>query len=684
MSDLRARIFGTALMLTFVAAIGSDAAFAQGESSVHNTGVDPSVAPGSDFYGYANGLWLKSTPLPDGVAKLDTTSLLRAENARRVQDLIEDAAATPSASVVAQKVGDYYASQLDAAGIEAKGFAPLAEELAAISAIANRKALTAYLGHTLRLDDGTNQQTESLWGVWIHQGFHDADHYAAHLVQGGLGLAQTDYLDPAPEIAARRALYRAHIANVLRAAGLDDPESRAGRVLDLEIAIAGTHAPLGHNDDVFRTDNTWRRADFIAKAPGLDWGVFFSAAGLDSAPSFVVWQPQAVIGGSKLLAIEPIEAWKDYLTFHLIEHYAGVLPKAIGDERLAFEARFSGASPAPAPDRKTQAIAATQAALGDAVGQLYVARYFTPQSKSAATAMVENIRVAFGSRLRNLTWMSGETKAEALAKLAALKVGLGYPDSWIDTADLEIVRGDAFGNLKRAESFAYRRAVAKMSRPVDPNELAEQLHPQMVGAILNLSPNSMQFTAGLLQPPYFDGAGDAASNYGSAGAGISHEISHSFDEVGNLYDAQGRLASWWTAEDLALYRAAAAPLAAQLDSCCPVQGLCAKSARILSESAADLVGLAVAYDAYLLSLKGKPDVVKNGLTGEQRFFVAFAQRWRRQQTGASLRQQIETDNHAPPQCRSNLVQNSEAWARAFGVKRGDALYLEPEARSRIW
>jgi predicted metalloendopeptidase len=687
-SDLRTTILGAALMATLAATTAAGLAFAQARGADHGTAVDPSIMPGDDFYGYANRPWLKTTALPDGVARLDATSMLRTENARRVRGLLEDAATASSAQtrpedpVIARMVGDYYASRLDTAAIEAKGLAPLASELAAIEAIAGRKALATHLGQTLRLDDGANQQTESLWGVWIHQGFHDPDHYAAHLVQGGLGLAQDDYLDPAPEPAAHRALYRTYIASVLQAAGLDQPESRAGRVLDLEIAIAGTHASRAHTDDVFRIDNTWRRADFTTNAPGLDWDAYFAAAGLDPATSFIVWQPQAVIGGAKLVTTQPVEAWKDYLAFHHIEHYAAVLPKAIGDERVAFEARLSGAS--PARDRRQLATAATEAALGDAVGQLYVERYYPPQAKAAANAMVENIRTAFRARLARWTWMSPETNAKALAKLASLRVGLGYPETWIDYSGLAIVRGDAFGNLRRAEAFAYRRELAKLSHPVDDDEWSGQIHPQMVNAILNISPNSMQFSAGLLQSPYFDRTGDPASNYGSAGAGIAHEISHSFDAVGNQYDARGRLAPQWSADDLARYKTASAPLAAQLDACCPMPGACTNGAQVLAESAADLAGLTIAHDAWLLSLHGEPDVARDGLTGEQRFFIAFAQRWRRIQSDAALRQQIATDNHAPPSCRSNLVRNLDAWVRAFGVKPGDKLYLKSEARIRIW
>lgn len=642
-----------------------------------NADVNTTANAGDDFYDYANGAWVKATPLSDGASKLDTTSILRTQNARRVSDLIGRAVRASSAGgrgvrSDVKKIADYYLSQLDIAAIEAKGLAPLAGDLAAIAAITDRRALAAWLGHTIRLDDGSNQQTESLWGVWFHQGFHDSDHYSVHFVQGGLGLAgKEDYFDHGAEAAARRAAYEEHVRNVLRLAGFDNPDMRAARVLELETSIAATHASRAETDDVFKTDNSWQRADFAAKAPGVDWPRYFSASALDRADSFVVWQPKAVAGGAKLVATYSLDSWKDYCAFHLIEHYAGAISPSLVDRPVATAL-------------EPQAIAATEAALGDAIGRLYVERYFPARDKAAAEAMVENLRIAFRARLANLAWMSPTTKKKARAKLAALKVGVGYPEAWIEYATLVVVRGDAVGNLRRAEGFTYAHERAKLDRTVDVEEWAGQLHPQMVGAILNISPNSMEFTAGLLQPPYFDARGDVAANYGSAGAGIAHEISHSFDELGNKYDARGRLGLWWTTTDLARYRDSSSRLARQLDACSPQPGLFADGNQILAESASDLGGLVVAFDAYHLLLRGRTDVIKNGLTGDQRFFLAFARRWRRVQTEDALRAQIKADTHAPPRCRSNLVRNADAWVRAFQVKPSDKLYLEPRARARIW
>ena len=685
MPDFRAKLLLAAAAAALLAAPLSGPALAAPD-------IDTAVRPGDDFYRYANGGWLARTSIPQGRSAYDTGSMLRDETATRVRDLIQAAAqgtwAAPTATdrSLAQKVGAYYASLTDAAAIESKGLAPLSDELTAIAAIADRKGLAVYLGRTLHPDDGTNSQTEGVLGAWIHQGFRQADHYAPHLVQGGLGLPdRDDYLDPGAEKAGRRALYQAHVAAVLGLAGLDQPQARAERVVALEVAIATTHAPPDDAADaVFKTDNPWRRADFDAKAPGLDWGAYFKAAGLGAQADFVVWQPSAVVGAAALAGSQPLEAWRDYLAFHLVEHYAAALPRAFGDENTAFAGKLSGAAP-QTPDRNAQAIAATNAALGEAVGRLYVERDFPPQAKAAAVAMVEAIRTAYRARLASLTWMSPQTRVKAQAKLAALQVGLGYPDSWIDYSGLAVVRGDAVGNLRRADAFTWRRELAKLRQPVDPAEWPEPLlQPQMVGALINFTPNALQFAAGLLQPPYFDFAGDAAANYGSAGAGIGHEITHSFDELGNLYDAQGLLVRWWTPADLTRFQAATAPMTAQLDAYCPKPGLCVKGKQVLRESTDDLAGLTVAHDAYVLSLNGKPDVVKDGLTGDQRFFLAFARRWRRQQGDAALIKQLATDTHAPGEVRSDTVRNLEDWYRAFDVQPGDKLYLKPQARVRIW
>ena len=657
---------------------------AAADQKVSTQDIDLSLKPGDDFYRYANGAWLKREAIPAGRTSYDNRAILTERTSQRVRSLIQDAAGANSAKgSVTQKVGDYYASFMDMNGIEAKGLTPLTDELGKISAIADKSSLSAYLGTTLNIEvDGLTANADHILGVWVNQSFEDSKQCVFHLLQGGLGLPdRNDYLDSSPEITALRTQYRAHIAAILRIAGVDDAENKAEHILSLEIRLAQSHAPDSDAADVFKQNNPWKRAEFAVKAPGMDWDAYFTAAGVAGQREFIVWQPSAVTGTSALVASESIDAWKDYLRFHLIEHYASVLPKAIAAEGFAFYGKtLSGTS--AMPERSDGAIAATNGALGQVVGQLYVQRYFPPEAKQRAKAMVSDLITAYRSRISNLTWMSPQTKEKALVKLAALRIGLGYPDKWIDYSALDVVRGDALGNMRRAEAFNRSRNLAKLREPADPDEW--RIDPQIVGAVILFSPNTETFSAGILQPPYFDSQRDAASNYGSAGAGIAHEISHSFDELGNIYDDQGRLGLWWTADDLTKYHAEGAKLAAQFDAYCPLPDLCVNGKQVLGENIADLAGLLVAHDAYLLSLKGKPDATIDGLSGEQRFFLAFAQRWRKLQKDEALRLQIKTDTHSPGEFRSDTVRNVEGWYKAFGVAPGDKLYLKPEDRIGIW
>jgi putative endopeptidase len=674
----------TTFVTVFAFAVSLRPTTAPVAQNVDTQDMDRSVKPGDDFYRFANGGWLRTAAVPTGQPSYGTSAMLAEKTSERVRILIQEAAVTnPATGSVAQKVGNYYASFMDEAAIEAKGLTPLADEMAMISAITNKAALSAYFGSTLNTEvDGLTANADHIFGVWVNQSFADSEHYVFHLLQGGLGMPDRDaYIDPSPKMAALRAQYQAHIAAILKLAGVTDSGIKAARILSLEIRIAQAHAPDADAADVFKQNNPWKRADFGVKAPGMDWSAYFTAAEVAGQSDFIVWQPSAVIGTSALVGSEDVNLWKDYLRFHLIEHYASVLPKAVAAEHFSFYgAILSGMQ--QMPDRKKAAIIATIGALGQAVGQLYTQRYFPPEAKAKAQDMVAGLITAYRARIANLTWMSAETKKKAVAKLDALTIGVGYPDTWIEYSTLEVVRGDAFGNMHRAEAFNRWRNLAKLRQPADRDEW--RIDPQIVGAVIMFTPNTETFSAGLLQPPYFDFQGDAASNYGSAGAGIAHEISHSFDELGNIYDAQGRLGNWWTAEDLAKYHAAAAKLVAQFDGYCPFSDLCVNGKQVLNENIADLAGLLVAHDAYVLSLRGKTDIMIGGLSGDQRFFLAFAQRWRKAQSETMLRRQITTDSHPPGEYRSDTVRNVESWYKAYEITPGDKLYLKPEDRVGVW
>jgi putative endopeptidase len=671
-----------AIVFAFVVLLA--AAGAPASPNANEDGMDSSIKPGDDFYRYANGSWLAKATIPAGQTSYGVGAMLTERTSQRVRNLIQEAAAAhPVKGSIAQKVGDYYASFMDETSIEAKGLTPLSDEMAAIAAITDKTSLSAYLGRTLNSEvDGLTSNADHIFGVWINQGFEDSEHNFPHLWQGGLGMPDRDnYIDPSPKMAELRAKYQAHIAAILNLAGFGQEATRAAHVLSLETRIAKAFAPDADSADVFKQDNLWKRADFPVKAPGIDWDAYFKSAGLAEQSDFIVWQPSDATGVSALVGSEGIDTWKDYLRFHLIEHYASVLPKAVAAEDFAFR-RDILSDAQPVRDRNEAAVAATNGALGQAVGQLYAQSYFPPEAKAKAQAMANDLVTAYRARISNLTWMSSQTKEKALSKLDALEIDIGYPDTWIDYSTLDIMRGDAFGNMRRAETFNRLRNLAKLRQPVDPIEWP--INPQTPGAVIMFSPNAEFFSAGILQPPYFDSQGDSASNYGSAGAAMAHEISHSFDELGNIYDAHGRLGAWWTAEDRAQFHAATVKLAAQFNGYCPLSDLCVKGEQVLTESIADLAGLLVAHDAYVLSLKRKPDVVIDGLSGEQRFFLAFAQRWRKVQIEAALRKQIATDTHAPGEYRSDTVRNADAWYNAYKVVPGDKLYTTPEDRVRIW
>jgi putative endopeptidase len=649
-------------------------------------GMDKSAVPGDDFNAYANGGWSKATPIPADKASYGIFAILADQTRTRTRALIEDAAkATSGASADSRKIGDYYASFIDEAAIESKGIAPLKPKLDAVAAIADRHALARAIGSRLRADvdplNNTNFETENLFGVWVTQGLEDPSHSYPYLLQGGLGMPDRDYyISPAPHMAELRKQYQDHIAAMFQLAGLSDPAGRAARVFALETKMAGVHATRVESENV-NGAVSWKREEFDKKAPGLDWASLLDAAALKDAPVFIVWHPKAIPGLSALAAKEPLDSWKDWMTFHDIEQSATFLPKAFVEERFKFHGKALSGIPEMRP-RWQRAVDLTSGALGEVVGKTYSERHFPADTKAKVQAMVGDIVKAFGRRIDALAWMTPATKEKAKRKLETLKVGVGYPDKWLDYSALEIVKGDALGNADRAELFEYRRQLAKLQQPIDRGEW--WMTPQTVNAVNLPLQNALNFPAAIIQPPYFDAAADAAHNYGSMGAIIGHEISHSFDDQGSQFDAEGRLANWWTKEDLEHFQAAGKALAAQFDQYRPFPDLAVNGAQTLSENIADVAGLLAAYDAYKLSLGGKPDETKEGLTGDQRFFVSFAQSWRDKTRDAELRRRIATDGHAPDQYRAVTVRNLDAWYDAFSVAPGQKLYLAPPQRVRVW
>ena len=671
-----AAALGTAIAAEPVTPLGIDTA-----------GMNRAAVPGDDFYAFANGTWLTATEIPADRGSWSTGAALDEETNQRLVALIEATVKDRASATTAERIaGDFYTAYMDEAGIEARGLSPLQPQLRRLAAIDGKMALARALGESLRADvdplNFTNFFTENLFGLWVAQGFDDPVHYTPYLLQGGLGMPdRAYYLTESARMEELRSKYRAHIAAVLRLGGLADAASRAERVFALERKLAQAHSTREDSEDVLKANNPWRREDFAAKAPGLDWSAFFQGAGLDQQRGFIVWHPGAVTGAAALVGSEPLAVWQDYLVFHTLNHYSGVLPKAFADERFAFYSTVLAGTPQQRA-RWKRALSAANAAVPDAVGQVYVAKYFPPASKARVQAMVANIVQAFDARIGRLDWMAPATKAQARAKLKALYVGVGYPDHWEDYTGLVIDPADAVGNLRRTEEFAYRRSVAKLGGPVDAT--AWCMAPQIVNAVNMPLQNALDFPAAILQPPFFDPAAPDAVNYGSIGATIGHEISHSFDDQGSQFDAQGRLRDWWTPADLAHFKAATAVLVAQYSAYRPFNDLAVNGQLTLGENLADLAGLAAAYDAYRAAAAGRPESADATFTGDQLFFLSFAQSWRNKTREAALRQQIITDGHSPGRYRALTVRNLDAWYAAFQVKPGQALYLEPAARVRVW
>lgn len=630
---------------------------------------------------------MKTTEIPADRSSYNTFTVLAELASKRTAALIADLAKTPAAEgSEARKIGDYYASFMDEAAIEAKGAQPLRPELDRIAAIKTRKDLARELGSEIRADvdvlNATNMHTDRIFGLWVVEDLNDTSKYRPYILQGGLGMPdKAYYLEAGAKYQELRTQYQAHIANMLKLAGFDDVEARAKRVMALETAIAGTHWSVDDSSDVKKANVSWSRADLARKAPGLDWNAFLTAAGLEDQPVFGAWQASAIAGEARLAGSQPIQAWKDYLAFHVIERGAPYLSKPFVDEHFAFNGKALSGTP-QLRDRWKRGVDFTNNALGEAIGKLYVERYFPAQSKVQVEALVKNLLVAFDQRIDRLDWMDPATKAKAHEKLANFKVSVGYPDKWRDYSGLEIKAGDAYGNWWRGDQFEYRRNLGKLGKPVDRDEW--YMTPQTVNALNAPLQNSISFPAAILEPPFFDPNADPAVNYGAIGGVIGHEISHGFDDTGALFDAHGALNNWWTPQDMEHFKASTDALARQYDTYQPLPDLKLKGAQTNGENIADLAGLSTAYDAYRLSLGGAPAPVIDGFTGDQRVFLGWAQNYRSKYRDATLRRLILTDVHSPGPYRAATVRNLDAWYDAFGVQPGQTLYLAPADRVRIW
>ena len=641
------------------------------------TAGDATVAPGENFYLYANGAWLKNNPIPADRTRWGTFDILAAKAEGDVRAIIEELAAKPAApGSVAAKVGDFYRAYMDEAAIEAAGLGPVQADLARISAANSHEDIA-------RLIAAPDLPVAGPIGGGVSLDAKNPNRYIFSVGHGGLGLPERDYyLKTDGQFPDIRAKYQTHIEKLLTLAGQSDGAGNAKKILAFETEIAKLHWPVADRRDRDRTYNPKTRAELIALAQGYPVQTMLDAAGLPTHDAFIVRELEAIPKLAALFRATPVANLKAYLSYHLLQNTASVLPKAIDAERFDFYGRILNGQPQQR-DRWKRAVDAMNGVLGEAIGQIYVERHFPPESKAKMLALVENVRKAYGQRIDQLAWMSPETKVVAREKLAAFRVKIGYPDKWRDYSKLEVAAGDAYGNSKRADLFEANRQLARLNKVTDRDEWF--MTPQTINAYYNSVFNEIVFPAAILQPPFFDPNADAAVNYGAIGGVIGHEMGHGFDDQGSKSDARGVLRTWWNERDVAAFRALGDKLVAQYDAFEPLPGVKLNGRLGLGENIGDNGGLQVSHAAYKLSQGAAGAPVIDGLSGDQRFFLAWAQVWRTGMREQRLRNQIVTGPHSPPEFRVNgTVRNIDAWYEAFNVKADDKLYLPPEQRVLIW
>ncbi len=648
-------------------------------SGPHVASVDKTRRPRDDLSRHVNGGWLARTVIPADKASVGGFTDAYDRTQEQLKAIVDQAAATGGApGTPAQKIGDFYISFMDEGRADQLGITPLKGELDRINALASKTDLVAYMARQFVLGvDGT----PILGGV-------DGDAQAPtqsvlYLFQGGLGMPDRDYyLSSDPKLVAVRAKYRTYLQALLEAAGTANAKAEADGVLALESTLARAHWTQVESRDAVKTYNRVALKDLPAKFPGIDWTAWTTALGVQGAPHLIVSQPSYIVALGKAIEATPLARWKSHLTAHTVDRFAPYLSSTLVDTRFEFRGKALQGIQALQP-RWKRAIANLDAALGEQLGQLYVEQHFRPAAKARMDQLVANLRAAFRAGIDQLEWMGPETRRQAQAKLAAFRPKIGYPSKWRDYSAVEIRKDDLAGNMLRALEANARFELAKVGRPVDPEDWA--LTPQTINAYYNPVRNEIVFPAAILQPPFFDMAADDAVNYGAIGAVIGHEMGHGFDDQGRRFDATGALRDWWTAKDGEEFQRRARGLVAYYSGIEPVPGAKVNGELTLGENIGDLTGVVLAHRAYLTSLGGKPAPVMDGLSGDQRFFAGWTQAWRAKARDESVRQQMLADPHAPDAVRATApLRHVPAFYTAFDVKPGDTLFLAPEQRVKIW
>jgi len=639
-----------------------------GDFGIDEAGMDKAIRPGDDFYGFVNGTWEKNTPIPNDKANYGAFDVLQDQSRQRTHEILEAEKAKGS------KIGQAYAAYLDTDTIEAKGLTPIRPWLDRI------KGLKSKSGYAALVAEADVNGVAVPFNARVGQDAKDPERYALQMRQGGLAMDRDYYLATEGKLAEAKQAYQSHIARMFTLAGEKNAAARAKAIVDFETAIAQVSWTNIQNRDAALTYNKMAVAELSRIAPGFDFATYFKGVGTP-VDTVIVAQPAAITGIARLIANAPLGVLRDQLLLRSLDGYAAVLPAAFDNERFPMFGTVISGTPQQ-QDRWKRAVDHVSAILTDDVSKLYVARYFPPETKAAVDTLVKNVIAAMNVRIDKLDWMTPETKAKAHAKLAAFTPRIGYPNQWRDYSALRIVAGDAFGNALRANQWAHEDNIQKLGKPIYRWEWG--VTPMTVNALANPTLVAITLPAAILQPPFFDPHADAAVNYGGIGAVIGNEMSHHFDDHGASFDLNGRLTQWWTPEDVENFNKRTDALVAQYDAYEPLPGMKLKGRLTRDENTADLAGLSVAYDAYHASLQGKPAPVIDGYTGDQRFYLGWAQVWRRSYREADMRNRLLTDPHAPSQQRAWIVRNLDPWYEAFEPRPTDKLYLNPDQRVRIW
>ncbi|WOI53772.1 M13 family metallopeptidase [Parvularcula sp. LCG005] len=637
--------------------------------------MNTTVDPGDDFFRYVNGKWLDTFEMPDEFSNYGAFTVLFERSEERVKAIIGEAAEAdaPDGSIE-QKIGDYYNAFLDTDTINAKGLEPIQAELDTYDGLQTLDDVA----HVMARPD---LDAAGPFRAYVDVDNKNPDQYTVYISQSGLGMPNRDFY-LAPEFADKREAYMDFLSRMLEIAGVDAFAEKAEEVFALEKRMAEVHWEPAKRRNADLTYNLYTLDELSDYAPQLPWADMLEELKLGGQSEFVVRENDAIQNLASIFADTEVETWRNYLKVHALRSNASVLPDEVDQASFDFYGKALSGTPVQR-ERWKRGVSAVNGALGEAVGHVYVDKYFPPESKVEMEKLVDNLKIAFLKRLETNEWMTDATKEEARKKLAAFTTKIGYPDQWTDYSALEVKAGDAYGNNKRSDAFDYEEMIAKLGQPIDKTEWF--MTPQTVNAYYSRNRNEIVFPAAILQAPFFDPNADPAVNYGGIGAVIGHEIGHGFDDQGRKADGTGMQRDWWQKADADSFQKLADQLGAQYATYSPVEGHFVRPELTMGENIGDLGGLRMAYEAYKLSLNGEEAPVIDGYTGDQRFFMAWAQVWKRLYREDELKRRLVTDSHSPSEYRTNgIVRNMDPWYDAFDVSPDDDLYLPPEERVQIW